>query len=219
MVGRFASRLASRLAVGLALAVLLGTSLVLAGLSPAQAACTCQDKTLGDHATAADAVFSGTVRESRNAEPEGGGGAGGGGRAQRQVVHVVDVETVWQEDGTVVTDTVRVSSPRAESACGLGDIEPGTEFVFFAKARENGFQAAKCGGSRPLTTSFESEVVAELGDGRAVVPDDERPPVELTPLDTSAPGSVTRAAAPGAALVIVGLLGLVLVRFARSRRA
>ena len=218
MVGRFASRLAA----GLALAVLLGATLVLAGLSPAQAACTCQDQTLADHAASADAVFSGTVRESRNAEADGAGGAGGGdagGRAQRQVVHVVDVEVVWQENGTVVTDTVRVSSPRAESACGLGDIEPGTEFVFFAKARENGFQAAKCGGSRPLTASFESEVVAELGDGRAVVPDDERPPVELTPLDTSAPGSVTRAAAPGAALVIVGLLGLVLVRFARSRRA
>ncbi len=181
--------------------------------APAQAACTCQDQTTQEHADGADAVFSGTVRETRKPEPDGSG------RIKGVVTYVVDVEQVWKEDGTVVTDTVKVTSPRAESACGLGDLPPGTEYVFFAKARDTGFRAAACGGSGALSDELQTDVVAVLGEGRAVVAERETPVVELTAVDTAAPRSVTRVAAPGAALAIVGLLGLVLVRVAGSRRS
>ena len=205
-------RVAQRVGVLATLVLLVGGALVWAVAAPAQAACTCQDQTTQEHADGADAVFSGTVRETRRSAPDESG------RVKGVVTYVVDVERVWQEDGTVVTDTVKVTSPRAESACGLGDLPPGTEYVFFAKARDTGFRAAACGGSGPLTEAVEADVVSVLGEGRAVVPELETPVLELTAVDTSAPRSVTRVAAPGAALAIVGLLGLVLVRVAGSRR-
>ena len=211
MVGKLVVRLGTLASLGL----LLVGGFVWVGAAPAQAACTCQDGTLQEDADGADAIFSGTVRETR--KPDAGqDGAAGGKKAE--VTYVVDAEQVWKEDGTVVTDTVRVSSPRATSACGLGDLPAGTEYVFFAKGRDTGFRAARCGGSQPLDVAFQREVEALLGAGRAVVPERENPVVELAPVNTSEPRSVTRVAAPGAALTLVGLLGLVLVRVARSRR-
>ena len=127
-----------------ALGMLLATAGVLVAQAPAHA-CKCVNTTTAEDAAAADAVFSGTVRETHKPEPDESG------RIKGLVTYVVDVDRVYKEEGTVVTDTVQVFSQQASASCGLGNLPPGTEYLFFAQARDAGFRASSCGGSRPAT--------------------------------------------------------------------
>jgi len=203
-IGQFAARTA-------VLGMLLATAGVLVAAAPAQA-CKCVTSTTTEHADAADAVFSGTVRETRKTT------ADDSGRLKGTVTYVVDVDRVYKEEGTVVTETVRVSSARASATCGLGDLPPGTAYFFFAQARDAGFRATSCGGSQPLSDAFRAEVEAVLGTGKQMVPDDAKPELVLTEVETAVPPTLGRVAAPGAAAVLLGLLGLVFVRVAGARR-
>jgi len=194
-----------------ALGMLLATAGVLVAAAPAQA-CKCVISTTTENAAAADAVFSGTVRETRKPP------ADDSGRLKGLVTYVVDVDRVYKEEGTVVTESVKVSSARASTTCGLGDLPPGTEYYFFAQARDTGFRATSCGGSQPASDAFLAEVEAALGTGKQMVPDAEKPELVLTEVETAVPPTLGRVAAPGAAAVLLGLLGLVFVRLAGSRR-
>lgn len=200
---------------GAAFALFLTGGGMLLAPSPAQAACTCVTATPTENAAEADAVFSGTVRESRNSRTDSGND---GGRQKGIVTYVVDVDRVWQQEGTVVTGTVQVSSARDTATCGLGDLPAGSMYVFFAKARDAGFRAGSCGGSAPISDDFRAEVEDALGSGKAMVPDEENPELVLTQVEESRPQTIGRLAAPGAAVALVGLLGLVFVRLVGSRR-
>jgi len=194
------------------LALLAGCGGALLASSPAEAACTCTDAGVTQHAADADAIFSGTVRETRKPEPDESG------RIKGEFTYVVDAERVYKEEGTVVTATVQVSSARSAATCGLGNLSAGTAYIFFAKARDAGFRAGSCGGSGPVSDELVSDVERVLGSGKQLVPDSELPELVLTEVESAAPRSVGRLAAPGAAAALLGLLGLVFVRVAGSRR-
>lgn len=197
---------------GAVLALLLACAGILVIDAPAFA-CSCKDADATDHAEAADVVFVGTVVETRLPEPDEQG------RVRGLLTYVVDVERIYKS-AAVVTDTTQVASPISDAGCGLGELEPGTEFVFYATVRsgEAGFRATSCGGSGPASPTRIAEVEQELGPGRPVVSDAEPPAPVLTPVETTAPRSLGRLVAPGAALALVGLLGLVLVQVTGSRR-
>jgi hypothetical protein len=196
---------------GALLALLLACSGLLLVAAPAQAACTCTDRGVRQDADSADAVFTGSVRET--VKPD----AGQGGRGEELFTYVVDVDRVYQQEGTVVTQTVRISSARPR-ACGLGNLPAGTAYVFFAKARDTGFRAGSCGGSGPVADELVADVERVLDAGREVTPETETHELELTSVESSPPQSATRLAAPGAAIALLGLLGLMLVRLTGSRR-
>ena len=101
-----------------ALGMLLATAGVLVAQAPAHA-CKCVNTTTAEDAAAADAVFSGTVRETHKPEPDESG------RIKGLVTYVVDVDMVYKEEGTVVTGTVQVFSQQASASCG----EDGAEHV------------------------------------------------------------------------------------------
>lgn len=180
--------------------------------APAQAACSCTDTGTMEHAADADAVFTGTIRETRKPGPDESG------KVKGLFTYVVDVERVYRQEGTVVTETVKVSSARSTATCGLGNLPVGSSYVFFATARDAGFRAGACGGSGPVTDQLVADVEAALGSGKQMVPDEALPELVLTAVESAAPQSVSRLAAPGAAVALLGLLGLVLVRLAGSRR-
>lgn len=198
--------------LGAAFAFLAACGGVLLVQAPAEAACSCSDTGTGQHAVAADAVFTGTVRETRKPAPDESG------KIKGLVTYVVDVERVYKQHGTVVTETVKVSSARSAASCGLGNLPVGSSYVFFATARDAGFRAGACGGSAAAADQLVADVEAALGPGKEMVPDPEKPDLVLVTVESEAPQSVTRLAAPGAAVALLGLLGLVLVRLTGSRR-
>ncbi|HEX6149159.1 hypothetical protein [Nocardioides sp.] len=184
-----------RLLVALALA---GASVVLAQPA-AQAACSCpQDVSLRSQARDADVVFQGLLSARDD--------------ARRRTTYTLDVERIYQ--GTLTESPVEVVSPRSD--CGLGKLRLDRSYVVFATGRGAGLASAKCTGTAAATPRFVQQVERVLGPGEPFEPpaEEEPPPADpvFTRVDDTPPPELTRVAAPGAALVIVGLLGLVVFR-------
>ncbi len=190
----------SRLLVVLALAC--------SGLVLAQApafACKCDVASVKKSAARADAVFSGVVVESSTQR--------GGARETDKDVYRVEAETVYQ--GDVTAAEVEVVSP--VTSCGLGGLEQDRAYVFFVAARGTELRADQCGGSGRATDRRIAALEDALGPGTPLNAKPEPTEVSFKPVDNGAPQSLTRMAAPGGALVLIGLLGLLVVR--RASRA
>jgi hypothetical protein len=118
--------------------------------------------------------------------------------------------------GDVPTSTVEVRSKNND--CSLGDLKADKRYVFFVTEQGSEFRADRCGGTTTRTAGLVSDVESSTGEGtplgRSNQPD-EPVAVEFTKVADAEPESLTRTAAPGAALVLVGLLGLLVLRRVR----
>ena len=197
------------LVLGLAAPTGAGLALGAGATAPASAAAACPAVDVPSSTKTARAVFQGTVA----AEPTAAAKTDGSPGALYE--QTVTVQTVFQ--GRIRTSTVQVQTERTPKQCSLGPLTVGQSYLFFAQGDGDPWVAASGAGTSIATPDLLAAVAAILGDGR--------PPVQPTPeqavftsLDPAAPQSLTRSAAPGVALVIVGLLGLVLVRSRRRSR-
>jgi hypothetical protein len=134
----------------------------------------------------------------------------GSGEDRERVREVtVDLDRIYK--GEPGESPVTLVSPAATT--GLPDIPAGEEWIFFASREAARLTADGCNGSRPATPAVVRQVEDALGPGRAFVETPEDPdPLAYTELDTQAPPELGRLMAPGAAAVLVGLLGLVVTR-------
>jgi hypothetical protein len=181
----------------------LGAVLPMAGAASAdEPTVKCPFISVADSSKAAMAVFTGTVTAvAKQEKPAGERGA--------YFLHDVTVTRVYQ--GEVDTEDVQVRSERTPKECSLGELEVGTDYVFFVTSSGDPWIAGSGAGTAVADPELVDKVVRLLGEGHPAVPP---PPesAEFTAVDTDEPTTLSRAAAPGLALVLVGLLGLVVVR-------
>ena len=175
--------------------LLAGSAVFLTEL-PAHA-CSCVQQGVKNEAAAADAVFRGVVTKV------GDGSHGGQVRS-----YAVSVDRVYS--GSLVTDSVRVSSATQASACGL-DLKADKRYIFFARAKGSLLKVNSCGGTAPAGKALTAKVVKLLGDGKQP----QQPPpsqATFTRVDGADPTPLSRLMAPGGALLLISLLGLAVVR-------
>ena len=183
---------AVRVAAALLLACL---GLVLTTTVSASAAdCTCKQAGLEKQIAAADFIFIGTVDR---VEAQGNG-------------FLYDLTASRTYQGTPERET-QVLSAGGRDACGLGELGVGTGYLFFATGTETPYAADACGGTSVANPTKVDKLEKLLGAGTAVEPPPP-PTAELTKVEEVAPAGFARAAAPGAAAVLIGLLGLLVVR-------
>lgn len=173
--------------------------------SPASAAAApCPPTTLAQDIKRADVVFRGIVS---NVKPVRGTGD------QRTRNYRVEVDRVYQ--GSLVTDSVTVTA-RVGTRCAAPLLAQDKRYLFFVT--EEGSQLMATGATARATRALTDKVVAKLGDGVAPRP---TPPAtaEFTKVADASPAALSRLVAPGAALVIVSLLGLLVLGRVGRRHA
>jgi hypothetical protein len=188
-----------RLLRGLVACVFVVGGMVLAVQAPASA-CTCQRVDVEQQASRADAVFLGTVDDVTRVEEQ----------------YEMAVTATRSYKGTVERSTT-VTTARQTTACGIGRPEPGTDYLFLVRGDASPYVANSCDGSGQVDPDRVARVEGVLGAGQSIQPP-APPAATRTHVEDSPPASLARLAAPGAALALVGLLGLVVVR-RRGRQA
>ena len=178
--------------------LLLAGAVVLVSPVPAQAKCA--TATLAQRVQHAQAVFSAQVT--------------GVVRSRDLTSYAVTVETVYK--GAVRARTT-VTTPTGTPYELV--LNTGHRYLVLGTLNGQVVSANACGGSTAMSASATAAIVALLGDGKAPV--GATPPAAPAPVftrtSTGDPAPFARLAAPGAALVIVGILGLFLLRRRAAR--
>lgn len=184
--------------VSLLLAALIASAgLVLAVAVPSYA-CKCARSDAAQRVERADVIFTATIDDMQ--------------QAGANLRYSVTAARAFK--GEVARD-LEVRTNDAASACGLGRIEIGTDYIFYASGADTPYTANSCSGSGPLTDKRLSELVEVTGEGTPVAAP-EPPKPTMSKVEESPPLRASRLAAPGAALVLLGVLGYVVLSW-RSR--
>jgi len=198
---------APRLLPRLIAALVLGCVGIVLAQVPSQAVCRCvQQSDVQTDIKRADVVFSGVVVDST--------GTARGSKSDFASYEIA-ADTVYK--GKVPTSTVDVRSKNDD--CSLGGLKSDEPYVFFVTEQSSELRADQCGGTAASSGKLVRQVEQVLGDGSTVGGSnkpDEPVEVQFTKVSNAEPDSLTRIAAPGAALVLIGLLGLLVVRRVRD---
>ena len=211
--GRPGPRRPSRHAAAAPLAGVLAAVLASLGLlvlaAPAWA-CSCADANTAQHVRRADAVFTGTLLRV------GAAGRGSPTGPDAEVSLAFQADRVYK--GVIGGERVRVISPASAASCGLADLTVGKTYTVFATTSGDHLTASSCGGTDVRTQALVDRVETAVGGQGRPVTEPAPPAAERTVLQTGEVPPFTRLAAPGAAMALVGLLGLLVVgRVGRSR--
>jgi len=176
-----------------------------ASAAPGADRCTCPGgKRIDRLAKQADAVFTARVVTSSSRTH------GEGKKAKQVRLYTAEVDRVFQ--GKVTRARVLIRSAQS-TACGFGNIPTDQTWLFFVTGGGARFIGNVCGGAGRATDAKMAKVEAELGQGTTMQP--TQPPREPLAFTDEHPPAVTplsRLIAPGAAVTLIGLLGLVLFR-------
>ena len=179
--------------------VVVALTTVIVSDASAHAACRCKDLTLPQQVNNAGAVFSGTLTMASGPTTSG----------DRQTMsYDVKVDRVYK--GDIKSPRVTVKSDASEAACGLTGMTADTRYLFFVRVSDldaADLFANSCGGTGPAKSARTQKIVSLLGPGSTPNPPTPEE-ATFTPVADAEPATLTRLAAPGAAMVLVGLLGL-----------
>lgn len=175
---------------------------------------SCTDQGVPTQTRQAQAVFTGEVRSVRTAQVEDG-------RRGVELVHEVAVEQVYKAARVDVPAELQVLTTRGvQGTCNLGRLAEGEQVVFFVRSQTD--QDGEVADPAVFVATGDSGTAVadpDLLDAVERIFPNPEPPVpadptqaEFEPLPVDPPTPLSRAAAPGAALVVGGLLGLFVVR-------
>lgn len=188
--------------------LLLGLMTVVAVDGSAHAACSCEKLSLPQKVGKATGVFSGVLTMASGPTNTG---------KRQSMSYDVKVDVVYKGED-ITSPTVTVRSDADPSACGLTGMTADNRYLFFVRAQGDNLLANSCGGTGPATSARTQRLKALLGQGTTPIPPTPDKPV-FESVEGAEPASLTRLAAPGAAMLVIGLLGLMVFgALGRSRR-
>lgn len=175
---------------------------------------SCTDVGVPTQTRQAQAVFTGEVRSVTTGPLEGD-------RRGVELVHEVAVDEVYKAARVEVPAELQVLTTRGvPGTCNLGRLAEGEQVVFFVRTQtdEDGqatdppvFVASGDSGTAVADADLLDAVERILPNPTTPVPADPAE-AEFEALPVDPPTPLSRATAPGAALVVAGLLGLFVVR-------
>lgn len=175
-------------------------------------------------------VFAGTVREVVPVTSVGGGEGEGNQTTTEAPSQKPDARVSSFEHAVVVEDSFRssvrpgdrvqvVTEPTADD--GYGRLDEDAVYLFFATVKPGvrGYHVAPCSGTQRLQGGLDSRLRNSL-DETFAEPDDAAPSYSLSTPDDGArtTPALGRLAAPGAAVALIGVLGLLVLARVGSRR-